>query len=244
MKRDDHEAAEPQEAADQKAADQVVRSMEDYARAIMSMAQSGDTLWYRGVADSQNHTLKPSLYRHPEILDSVGLISLEKSMLSSFQHRSPPFIEGDPDRYSKVLERMFLMQHHGVPTRLLDWSENPFVALYFAINKYRRDGCVTNPAVWVLKPKKLNEVALNGISKDNNIILPPDHEYLDAFTNEVTRTKPVALYGTHNSRRIVAQRGVFVLFGASTDPMEVQLKDERELLTKIEIDAAGVGGLI
>ena len=54
----------------------------------------------------------------------------ESGIIDRFKERCIPHLDrqlvGD-------WEYLFLMQHHGVLTRLLDWSENPFFALYFAI---------------------------------------------------------------------------------------------------------------
>jgi len=46
------------------------------------------------------------------------------------------------------------MQHHGLPTRLLDWSKNALTALYFAIRKQKGK---EDAAVWVIDPRRLNE---------------------------------------------------------------------------------------
>ena len=60
-------------------------------------------------------------------------------------------------------------------------------------------------------------------------------------------TDPIALYGVHNSRRIVAQRGVFVVFGTDVHPMEriYSLSDyPPPALTKLNIPAEKVGDLL
>src|SRR5690606_36926394 len=51
-------------------------------------------------------------------------------------------------------EWLFLMQHYGVPTRLLDWTDSPLVALFFAVYNVDRDD--RDASLWVLLPAALN----------------------------------------------------------------------------------------
>ena len=203
----------------------VATKLADFASIVAERADGTDPVWFRGLSCSESHRLKPSLFRHPIVDQASELLAAEASMVGTFRHRAPPFLTRDlhSGEGKEDLEVLFIMQHYGLPTRLLDWTENPFVALYFALVKCRRNAPNTDPAVWMLRPKRLNDVSLRGSSKRRDIILTPDHEsLLGYFPGDVSRDRPVAMFGVHNSTRIVAQRGVFVLFGADEKPMDEQ----------------------
>jgi len=126
-------------------------------------------------------------------------------------------------------ETLFIMQHYGIPTRLLDWTENPFIAFYFAVMlaEYRYDGhniIFKKPAmIWILDPIKWNRHALRHESFDQAVLSTSDEQikgYKPADKFIGMNDLPVAMYGAHNSPRIVAQRGVFVIFGQNMLPME------------------------
>lgn len=147
-----------------------------------------------------------------------------------FRQRSIPFT----NRFlSDEWDVLFFMQHYGIPTRLLDWTENPFVGLHFAVMSSPFSGKLaagkasltfaSDATVWILDPVAWNKHALQHLGFDRGILSPGDevlqsYKPLTRFTD--MNVFPVAIYGAHNSPRIVAQRGAFTIFGKSTKSME------------------------
>jgi len=111
---------------------------------ILNMDQCGHVV-YRGVIDQIEHKLIPSVGRL-EAYKNTSLAELqkhEKHILTLFKHRS----YGDlPKVPANDWIWLALAQHHGLPTRLLDWSYSPLVAAYFATEpKLRHDGTLLPP---------------------------------------------------------------------------------------------------
>jgi hypothetical protein len=96
---------------------------------------------YRGVRKS-SFELVPSLARAS--VDHRPIAELESILLNRFRNESLPFLSRRP---ANDFELLTIAQHHGLPTRLLDWSRAPFVALYFAVERIVDDG---DSAVYVL----------------------------------------------------------------------------------------------
>ena len=200
--------------------EKIISTLGEFTAEVEAIALTDEILWFRGTGN-KDYKLLPSLYRHPKIKDPIALIAQEQEILNRFKQRSYPYLTRTP---ADEWDFFFIMQHFGVPTRLLDWSENPFVALYFALTSAARDSIskayASDAAIWVLDPKKWNEKALEDISVAE--ILSPDDPLMGVYrpSNKRMRGNTVTIFGNHNSTRIVAQKGAFVLFGKKMDPME------------------------
>jgi hypothetical protein len=216
------------------------------------VADKKNQLWFRGHGMSNSYELLPSLYRRKKEYNGNELYELEFDMIQRFRERSTPFVG---NRYQSEiryddLSILFYMQHYGIPTRLLDWTENPYVGLYFALNdannwdrekkEYKENACV-----WVVDPEKWNNVAIELIPPVG-IISVPNSDSLNAYLpKSESRPRlhrppsPIGITGFHNSPRIVAQRGVFIVFGAENKTMDQFYFDAayaKDSLYKIEID--------
>jgi hypothetical protein len=91
------------------------------------------------------HPLLPSICcnNNPD-----SLLSHEKEMMRQFKSEAPSCLHLLPET---EWDWLVVAQHHGLPTRLLDWSYDPYVALWFALE--RAEDNKSEPEVWVLKPE-------------------------------------------------------------------------------------------
>lgn len=124
--------------------------------------------WFRGHSQIIGE-LTPTVFRRKLLDDLFNNFrpNFESEAIEYFK-RMAPAIEKNLPEENDNLSWLFLMQHHGMPTRLLDWTENILVALFFAINSdLEKDG-----EIWTLYPTKLNEVyKMPGLPLPNSRIL-------------------------------------------------------------------------
>jgi hypothetical protein len=199
----------------------------------------GHSLWYRGVSCS-HYELLPKLLRDGKTYEQV--FEREKRLLTRFRQRSVPY-------WSKELpqddwDHLFAMQHYGIPTRLLDFSENAFVAAHFAISgdssSHEHEGpCI--PAIWCLDPVAWNRAMpmLSEFGEAVHVLTTADDD-LEAYRPNTSKKRyksPVALFGAHNSARIVAQRGTFMVWGSDVRSAETIANEGSGTLYKLRLTA-------
>lgn len=224
-----------------------VRTVEEFLTAvdtaahILCDANQNCELWYRGQVQT-GFQLMPSISR------PIGGIPLNPELeivfLSKFKSLATPYIDylptpPLPNGVESYWSWLFQMQHYGVPTRLLDWSRDALVALFFATNP--EDSSLVrgiDAAVWVLNPVTLNQAYnFNEFTQPGYIPNVEEAGFNRIFGPDslpLTTPKPAAAIGPLNSSRINAQRGVFTVFPHQKNltPME-QFPDSSTFLVKI-----------
>ncbi len=167
-----------------------------------------DTVWYRGHTNTEYYLLS-SLLRYENGTDK------EQYLFDTFKKFSNRIF----DRRKSDWETLFEMQHYGVPTRLLDWTETFGIALFFACGPYYRDG--VDAALYLLNP-----VELNRQSRVDRLYRIPDDEkefiYKEIYWHNrpFAPRAPISVEPHFINDRMKAQRGMFTVDDDSIDPIE------------------------
>jgi hypothetical protein len=182
--------------------DSDVRSLAGLLERLSGTRASGETLWYRGQANYQ-WGLQPRVARNR------GFITNELDMLKRFRQDALPRVR---ERPWTTWEWIFIAQHYGLPTRLLDWTENPLIGLYFAVDDINADeDAPVDGALFELDPVQLNRAAFD---EAPNVIMFDEDEFLDQYLPGAAkgpRLGPIAAVAGRSFDRIISQVGTFTV---------------------------------
>ncbi|MCR1971919.1 FRG domain-containing protein [Clostridium cochlearium] len=235
-----------------------INSLAEYLSFVKNYSEKSKVeLWYRGHRTNV-WRLKPNLYRNAKrIKGADNEITVLKynfvNFKDEFYRLKKEVIDKDLFDISKLndFQIMFIAQHYGLLTPILDWSTDPLVALFFALDEYSYND-VEFPVIYIFKPGFCNANAFISHS-DNTSITEPlciddlnDHfnKWCDDLNNSPVNHIPIAIFSKIDfSHRICRQSGKFTFHGA-VGPLSYSWSDivigEKKFVDAIKINPKAV----
>ena len=154
---------------------------------------AGSDWVFRGQRDekwdisSSLERIKPAWYKGSK--EDIGefLGYSEEKLFQRFSERVEQFATLGDAAADTVLGKLALMQHHGVPTRLIDWTESPYVATFFAVEDATEEA--GNCAVWAISSGWCQEKSAMAVRKKLKLSK-------EQFPNGTDFSQDEILYGT------------------------------------------------
>jgi len=252
----------------EKSNDILISTVEEYIKEVskitcVSAENSEKSLFgFRVESDSNfKNPLTPGSYRNlaQEIrfkdlkCDAEDIKKIENILGAEFYRRGHQYLK-ELNIKDNQLNRYFIMQHYGIPTRLLDWSENALVALFFAVCNIDNK----SSAVYVLKPYELNNYTVReicgtynhfnkiptvaSIKKKKNLLNDENELRIDELYRRYLKMDfcddksyyPLAVLPPPLEKRMLMQSGCFTFFGNEIKGL-ISHNNSADYLTKLEI---------
>jgi hypothetical protein len=192
----------------------------DSARSYLKPGDK-EEIWYRGDSNKE-HRLAPTLLRcfKNQKFTEDDVCELESNLFFEFLAKARTGDGSALDHW----DVLFLMQHYRAPTRLLDWTEVLYVALYFAV-AYLTPG--QTPRLFMINPYAWNEE----FTGSRELFWPryfgwdpkkkEYYEYGEILDEGGADWKyPIALYPPQRDARLSSQRGFFTIHGYDSRPLD------------------------
>jgi hypothetical protein len=206
--------------------------------------KKNEEIFFRGHTKN-THTLLPGIFRglHDGISEKE-LWNNESDMFYEFRARAKEVHNGNLSDW----DILFYMQHHGVRTRLLDWTESLGVAIYFALLNFDKTKCT--PTVWIMNPYKLNE----HYTSYRDMYAPENLDFIEkreSFSyakfllyekpsDVIWWKQPISIYPVRRVERLTNQGGYFTIHGTDVRPINEIVPTTKKIWKKIELPLAAV----
>jgi hypothetical protein len=189
-----------------------VSSFKEYQDIILDVPTNQFTL-YRGQNLDKALLPKIARYQLPDVEET------EREMLEDFQRRSIHLIDYHP---GNSWDWLALAQHHGMATRLLDWTENPLIALWFSMTPRGEEANFEYSVVWGFK-----------VPKEDIVFSTEDKDPFKGATTKVFKPN-------HITKRISSQFGWFTIHKSNKEKKFIPFEenpDYRNHVFKIKVDS-------
>jgi hypothetical protein len=212
-----------------------ISSVSEFISCIEKITEENQELWFRGVPSSSYVPIPGIIWKG--LSQHEG--NLEHSFLQSYKSYTNNVVLNTWEIFS-------LMQHHGLPTRLLDWTESALVALYFSLSSAHSGE--QSSTVWVMDPFYLNQISLKerrlycpAVMNNRTVSVGEDSINLDDYLPPNLKREPnmhipeypIAIKANYHSRRISSQKGCFTVHGSNKSPINIIMNDEHFRMIKV-----------
>jgi hypothetical protein len=219
---------------------------------VLKVNWSCGCLWFRGV-ERASYRLVPSIYRE-DLWDYWTYDPEEANMMfDGFVLRAKSYF-GQVRRDYSPWEWYQLMQHYGVPTRLLDWTEGALIALYFALRNVSR---IQTASVWAMEPYWLNHrsIGREELLYSDSACQTPVDEVANLYVRDGDELPefPIAVIPPYIDERLRVQKSCFTCHGVDKDGIaaiaaqdsdahlaQIRVSDESAESIKDDVIGAGI----
>lgn len=212
---------------------QTVGTISDLLKTILEFKSffSAQQIYYRGQKNGRKEgwDLLPSFYRERKQNPKIPFYTDKKEEINAIYK----FVEKNYDYFKEIdfsdlISIINILQHYGFPTRVLDVTQNPLVALYFALEQVENDD-ENHPVIYLLYAEKVNAAYMV-----NNEL----HDFYNENIEDKKRLySPILVNGSYLSDRIRSQKGDFILFYDETDIAKIPSFSVEEIaIEKSKVD--------